>query len=64
MFPNSYGYCDLNISADSSNLKGLVLRALSLGYDTVAINTTINDATYQETKTKGRKGLWTFQQKI
>ena len=39
MVPSAIGYCDLNISSDSANLKSLVLKALCLGYQTVAINT-------------------------
>jgi len=37
------GYCDLCLEASSNHLKDLVLRAVHLGYSTLAINTTVSD---------------------
>ena len=39
MITSAVGHCDLNISSEANNLKFVVLKALSLGYQTVAINT-------------------------
>uniref|UniRef100_A0A6A7FXJ5 Ribonuclease P protein subunit drpp30-like n=1 Tax=Hirondellea gigas TaxID=1518452 RepID=A0A6A7FXJ5_9CRUS len=51
------GYCDLNIKAESDNLKERVLEALELGYQTVAINTTVTDTGVDDTrKEKDSKG--------
>lgn len=50
------GFCDLNIPVtDIKVLKETVLRALSIGYQTVAINTKVTDATSGEKKKK-KKG--------
>lgn len=37
------GYCDLNISATDPDLKATVLKALSLGYQTIAVNRYVTD---------------------
>ncbi|KAK4287772.1 hypothetical protein Pmani_039169 [Petrolisthes manimaculis] len=53
------GYCDLNIAVNTSDittLKTTVLKALSMGYQTVAINTEITDNTTPDTKKKKKKG--------
>lgn len=51
------GFCDLNIPMTGLNvLKETVLKALSIGYQTVAINTTVADTTSEEKKTKKKKG--------
>ena len=55
------GYCDLNINSDSPNLKSVVLRALSLGYHTIAINTTISDDINDQDKNKSKKGTTIIQ---
>ncbi|XP_042862385.1 ribonuclease P protein subunit p30-like [Penaeus japonicus] len=51
------GFCDLNIAAATSDLKSTVLKALSIGYQTVAINTEVvdNSATEKKKKKKGNE---------
>ncbi|KAK3854924.1 hypothetical protein Pcinc_038645 [Petrolisthes cinctipes] len=49
------GFCDLNIAA-GTDLKATVLKALTMGYQTVAINTEITDNTTPDTKRKKKRG--------
>ncbi|KAG7169147.1 ribonuclease P protein subunit p30-like [Homarus americanus] len=49
------GFCDLNISASDEDLKNTVLKALSIGYQTVAINREVIDNSTSEKK-KRKKG--------
>uniref|UniRef100_A0A2P2I6M0 Ribonuclease P protein subunit drpp30-like n=1 Tax=Hirondellea gigas TaxID=1518452 RepID=A0A2P2I6M0_9CRUS len=51
------GYCDLNINSKARNLKDLVLRAATSGYQTIAINTTVfeNDEHDNIVMKKGKK---------
>ncbi|XP_071533190.1 ribonuclease P protein subunit p30 [Panulirus ornatus] len=53
------GFCDLNISATDTDLKRTVLKALSFGYQTVAINREVTDNTSTEKK-KRKKGDFPF----
>ncbi|MPC81342.1 hypothetical protein E2C01_075952 [Portunus trituberculatus] len=49
------GFCDLNISATDTDLKKTLLKALSLGYQTLAINREVTDTLEQHQKGKKRK---------
>lgn len=49
------GFCDLNIAAATNDLKQTVLKALSIGYQTIAINTEVTDTTTNDKKKK-KKG--------
>ncbi|XP_076056226.1 ribonuclease P protein subunit Rpp30 [Oratosquilla oratoria] len=55
------GFCDLNISANDNDLKPVVLKALSLGYQTIAINREISEpessSNEKKKKKKGDSGL-------
>ncbi|KAG0724461.1 Ribonuclease P protein subunit p30 [Chionoecetes opilio] len=50
------GFCDLNISATDTDLKITVLKALSLGYQTIAINRAVTDSLSQQQGKKRKKG--------
>ncbi|KAK7068827.1 hypothetical protein SK128_014908 [Halocaridina rubra] len=50
------GFCDLNIEAENSNLKESVLKALSLGYQTIAINQNVTLPSLEKSGSKKRKG--------
>lgn len=50
------GFCDLNIAAATNDLKQTVLKALSIGYQTIAINTEVTDTTTNDKKKK-KKGI-------
>lgn len=50
------GFCDLNIAAAASDLKKTVLKALSIGYQTIALNTEVTDTSTTEKKKK-KKGI-------
>ncbi|XP_045597688.1 ribonuclease P protein subunit p30 [Procambarus clarkii] len=49
------GFCDLNICATDTDLKQTVLKALSMGYQTVAINREVTDESTSDKK-KRKKG--------
>ncbi|KAK8722944.1 hypothetical protein OTU49_011964 [Cherax quadricarinatus] len=46
------GFCDLNISAMDTDLKKTVLKALSIGYQTIAINREVTDNSTPDKKRK------------
>ena len=50
------GFCDLNISATDTDLKKTVLKALSIGYQTVAINREVTDSCQHQSGKKRKKG--------
>ncbi|XP_063879983.1 uncharacterized protein LOC135111027 isoform X2 [Scylla paramamosain] len=49
------GFCDLNISATDTDLKKTLLKALSLGYQTLAVNREVTDTFAPHQKGKKRK---------
>lgn len=64
MNSKAVGYCDLNIDASSKCLKQTVLEALRLGYQTIAINTSIHDQPSYEESKKNKKGEYIFYEKL